>query len=133
MSRCAAAADPQLGGSAPGIGFAISSNRAKVVADQLIAGGKVTNSGRAYMGVQIQDSPTNGALVISVVAGGPADKAGIVAGDTITSIDAQQIPDSATLIEDTAAHHPGDVVKITLTHQNGTTATVSVTLGTLPS
>jgi len=128
-----AAADPQLGGSAPGIGFAISSNRAKVVADQLIAGGKVTNSGRAYMGVQIQDSPTNGALVISVVAGGPADKAGIVAGDTITSIDAQQIPDSATLIEDTAAHHPGDVVKITLTHQNGTTATVSVTLGTLPS
>jgi S1-C subfamily serine protease len=128
-----AATDPQLGGSAPGIGFAISSNRAKVVADQLIAGGKVTNSGRAYLGVQIQDSLTNGALVISVVAGGPADKAGIVAGDTITALDALQIPDSATLIENTAAHHPGDVVKITLTHQNGTTATVTVTLGTLPS
>ena len=42
-----AATDPQLGGSAPGIGFAISSNRAKTIADQLIASGKVTNSGRA--------------------------------------------------------------------------------------
>ena len=127
-----AATDPQLGGSAPGIGFAISSNRAKVVADQLIAGGKVTNSGRAYLGVQIQDARSGGALVMNVVSGGPADKAGIVAGDTITALDAQSIPDSATLIEDTAAHRPGDVVKLTITHADGTTATVTATLGTLP-
>ena len=127
-----AATDPQLGGSAPGIGFAISSNRAKVVADQLIATGKVTNSGRAYLGVQIQDGQSGGALVTSVVAGGSADKAGIVAGDTISAMDGQSIPDSATLIEDTAAHHPGDVVKLTLTHADGTSATVTATLGTLP-
>jgi len=130
-----AAVDQQLGGSAPGIGFAISSNRAKIIADQLIASGKVTDSGRAYMGVTVQDSRTNGALVVSVVAAGPAGKAGkagIVAGDTITAIDDKQVPDSSSLIEVTAGHHPGDVVKLAVLHQDGTTATISVTLGTLP-
>ena len=127
-----AAVDQQLGGSAPGIGFAISSNRAKAIADQLIASGKVTDSGRAYMGVTVQDSRTDGALVVSVVADGPAGKAGIVAGDTVTAIDDKQVPDSSTLIEVTAGHHPGDVVKLTVLHQDGKTATISVTLGTLP-
>jgi putative serine protease PepD len=127
-----AAVDQQLGGSAPGIGFAISSNRAKAIADQLIATGKVTDSGRAYMGVTVQDSRTDGALVVSVVAGGPAGKAGLVTGDTITAIDDKQVPDSSTLIEVTAGHHPGDIVKLTVLHQGGKTTTISVTLGTLP-
>jgi putative serine protease PepD len=66
------------------------------------------------------------------VADGPAGKAGIVAGDTVTAIDDKQVPDSSTLIEVTAGHHPGDVVKLTVLHQDGKTATISVTLGTLP-
>jgi putative serine protease PepD len=127
-----AATDPQLGGSAPGIGFAIASNRAKTIADQLIASGKVTNSGRAYMGVSLRDSFNGGALIVSVVPGGPAATAGLVAGDTVTSIDGTQVPDSSTLIEAVAADKPGDVVKLSVTHQDGTTATVSLTLGTLP-
>ena len=45
-----AATDQQIGGSAPGIGFAISSNIAKDIAGQLIAHGKVTNSHRAALG-----------------------------------------------------------------------------------
>ena len=128
-----AATDPQLGSAAPGIGFAISSNRAKVIADQLIASGKVTDSGRAYLGVTVQDAATtSGAVVVSVVSGGPADKAGLVSGDIITALDDRDVPDSSTLIEDTAALHPGDVVKLAVTHQDGTKATISVTLGTLP-
>jgi putative serine protease PepD len=127
-----AATDPQLGGSAPGIGFAIASNRAKTIADQLIASGKVTNSGRAYMGVSLRDSFNGGALIVSVVPGGPAATAGLVAGDTVTAIDGTKVPDSSTLIEAVAADKPGDVVKLSVTHQDGTTATVSLTLGTLP-
>jgi putative serine protease PepD len=127
-----AATDPQLGGSAPGIGFAISSNRAKTIADQLIGSGKVTNSGRAYMGVSLQDSQTNGAVIVSVQAGSPAAKAGVLAGDTVTAIDATPVPDSATLIETVAGHKPGDVVKLTVQRQDGTTAKLSMTLGTLP-
>jgi putative serine protease PepD len=126
-----AATDPQLGGSAPGIGFAIASNRAKFIADQLISSGKVTNSDRAYIGVELQDAYSGGALIARVSPGSPAAKAGLVAGDTVTAIDGTQVPDASTLIEATAAHKPGDVVKLTVQHQDGTTSTVSVTLGTL--
>jgi S1-C subfamily serine protease len=127
-----AATDPQLGGSAPGIGFAIASNRAKVVGDQLISTGKVTNSGRAYMGVSLQDSQTSGALIVRVQPATPASKAGLVAGDTITALNGEQIPDASTLIEMTAAHKPGDTVKLTVQHQDGTSSSVNLTFGTLP-
>jgi Trypsin-like serine proteases, typically periplasmic, contain C-terminal PDZ domain len=128
-----AVTDPQIGGSAPGIGFAISSNRAKVIADQLIAHGKVIASGRAYMGAQLADSRrVSGAIVYSVVAGGPAAAAGLVAGDVITAIDGTSTPDSAMLLDLVAAHKPGDVVKLSVQHQDGTTVTVSLTLGQAP-
>jgi putative serine protease PepD len=127
-----AAADPQLGGAAGGIGFAISSNRAKVIADQLIASGKVTNSGRAYMGVQLRDA-TNGPLIAAVTSGGPAGKAGMVVGDVVLSVDGTLTPDTSTLIDLVAARHPGDIVKIKVQHQDGTNGTYSLTLGQLPS
>ncbi len=126
-----AATDAQLGGSAPGIGFAISSNRAKTIADQLISSGKVTNSGRSYMGVTLSDA-TNGALIVSVVAGAPAATAGLVAGDVITAVDGTTIPDSTTLVDLMITHHPGDIVKLSVLHQSGTTTTVSLTLGQNP-
>jgi putative serine protease PepD len=125
------AADPQLGGAAGGIGFAISSNRAKIVADQLIANGKVTNSGRAYMGVQLRDG-TIGSTIVAMTAGGPAQQAGFVVGDVILSVDGTAIPDTQTLIETIAKYRPGDVVKIQVQHQDGTKATISLTLGQLP-
>ena len=125
------AVDPQIGGSAPGIGFAISSNRAKFIADQLIAQGKVVDSGRAYLGVQLADG-VNGPIVVSVSPGGPADGAGLVAGDTGVSIDGEATPDGATLIEAVAAHKPGDTVKLDIQRQDGTSATLSLTLGELP-
>ena len=127
-----AATDPQLGGSAPGIGFAISSDRAKTIADQLIASGKVTNSGRAYMGVQLRDG-TDGPVIVQVLSGGPADKAGLAVGDLVLSIYGTLTPDSATLIDAVAARHPGDTVQLKVQHQAGTTATISLTLGQLPS
>ena len=46
-----AASDPQLGGAAAGIGFAIPSNDVATIAAQLVANGKVVNSDRAYLGV----------------------------------------------------------------------------------
>ena len=127
-----AATDPQIGGSAPGIGFAISSNRAKFIADQLIGDGKVTVSKRAYMGVQLGDTQ-QGAVVYAVTSGGPADKAGLQVGDLVISLDGKAIPDSSTLIDDVASHKPGDVIKLAVQHQNGANATLSLTLGQLPS
>ena len=81
-------------GGYQGIGFAIPSNSAKIVMDELIKHGKVT---RGLLGVNIQDlneslaksfglSDTNGALVAQVIAGSPAEKAGIKAGDKIVKL-----------------------------------------------
>jgi len=126
-----AATDPQLGGSAPGIGFAISSNRAKVIADQLIATGTVTNSGRAYLGVSITDS-AQGVLVAQITAGGPAAKAGIVAGDLILAVGGQSTPDSATLLQVVSKLRPGDTTQVQVQTSSGTKSTVTLTLGQLP-
>src|SRR5436305_1719516 len=82
-----AATDPELGGSAaPGIGFAIPSNLVKDIATQIIRNGHVVNSRRAYLGVEIGDTNGVGVFVQSVTPGGPAAKAGLVAGDVIKSL-----------------------------------------------
>ena len=75
----------------------------------------------------------NGPVIVLVQSGGPAAVAGLAVGDLVVSIDGIPTPDSATLIDTVASHKPGDVVKLKVTHQDGTSATVSVTLGQLPS
>ncbi len=128
-----AATDPQLGGAATGIGFAISSNMVTDVANQLIATGKVTNSHRAYLGVTTVDAiGAPGAIVYSTAAGGPAASAGIARGDAITSINGKPTPDSATLAEVLAGLAPGQTVQVAIATSNGSTKTVTVTLGQLP-
>jgi serine protease Do len=103
-----------------GIGFAIPSNMAKSVMDQLITGGKVR---RGMLGVGIQPvtsdlaasmgmkQPT-GVLVNSVVAGSPADKAGIKAGDVIMTINGQQIHDPNVLRNQVAGMAPNTDVTV---------------------
>ncbi len=128
-----AASDPQLGGAAVGIGFAISSNMVTDVANQLIASGKVTNSHRAYLGVSTVDvTGAPGAVVRSVGAGTPAAAAGITRGDVITSLNGKATPDGATLGEVLAGLAPGQTVKVVVAKQGGSSTTVTVTLGQLP-
>jgi putative serine protease PepD len=127
-----AATNAQVGGSAPGIGFAISSNRARMIADQLIAKGKVTSSNRAYLGVQLRDG-TAGPVVVAMSADGPAAKAGIVVGDIVLALDATATTDSESLIDAIAGHKPGEAVMLKVQHRTGTVTTVSVKLGELPS
>src|SRR5215472_246494 len=65
-----AATDPQLGGAAAGIGFAIPSNVVTNIAHQLVATGKVTNSNRAYLGIKIADTgQSNGVDITQVLPG----------------------------------------------------------------
>jgi putative serine protease PepD len=127
-----AATDPQLGGSAPGIGFAISSDMATDIARQLIQNGHVVDSHRAYLGVQLSDVQVQGALVVSVVSGGPAARAGIAAGDLIVSIDGQPTPSSAAVSDLLASLSPGQAVTISFVQQSGGSQTVKVTLGQYP-
>ena len=132
-----AATDQQLGGAAPGIGFAISSDMVTRIARQLIATGQVTSSGRAALGVAVTTATTPdgtpaGAGVVSVTSGGPAAKAGIRPADVITAVNGTPTPDSQTLSAVLAGLHPGQAVTVRVTHPDGSTATVHVTLGQLP-
>jgi putative serine protease PepD len=102
-----AATDPQLGGgAAAGIGFAIPSNTVRDIATQLIGQGKVTNSHRAYLGVEVAATTSGGLLVTEVETGGPAAKAGIRAGELITTVDGAATPDPATLADVLAGLDP---------------------------
>ena len=115
-----AAADPQLGGAAAGIGFAIPSNVVTNIARQLVENGKVTSSNRAYLGIEIADSAEeSGVVVTKVLAGTAAAKAGIVAGDRITVLGATKTPTSTQLSTALAGLKPGQTVKVTVVHQDG--------------
>jgi S1-C subfamily serine protease len=125
-----AAADPQMGGAAAGIGFAIPSNVVSNIANQLVKSGKVTNSNRAYLGVKIADTgEQSGVYITQVLANTAAAKAGLKAGDSITAVNGTKTPDSSVLGTVLAGLKPGQTVKLTIMHQDGTSATVSLTLG----
>jgi putative serine protease PepD len=128
-----AALSPGTQAPAPGIGFAISSNRAKVIVDQLVRSGRVTNSGRAYLGVQSgSTSGGQGALVVQVVPGGPAAQAGITAGSLIASVAGKPTQTASELAEVLATLQPGQTVPVAVVRPDGSSATVNVTLGQLP-
>jgi S1-C subfamily serine protease len=127
-----AATDPQLGGgAAPGIGFAIPSNTVSLIANQLIQTGTVANSGRAALGAQVANTGGRGALVSSVVSGGPAAQAGITTGDIITAINGQSVTGLQAVADVLITLKPGQQVTVDIVHSDSTTATVTVTLGEL--
>ena len=122
-----------------GIGFAIPSNMAKAVMDQLLKTGKVR---RGMLGVTIQSVDADlasslnlpaarGAIVTSVQAGGPADKAGIKRGDVITAINKQPVIDNNSLRNVVASQAPGSTIEVTAM-RNGRDQNFQVALAELP-
>ncbi|WP_141578017.1 S1C family serine protease [Actinomadura sp. WMMA1423] len=134
----AAASDPQIGAAAPGIGFATPSDTVKRIVPQLIASGKVSNSGRAALGVAVrtivdpQTGRRSAVAVVEVQKGGGAAKAGIVPGDLILSVNGTATPDQTALTTVLANLKPGDTVKVEVQKSNGSKQQVQVTLGQLP-
>jgi len=122
-----------------GIGFAIPSNMAKAVMDQLLKTGKVR---RGMMGVTIQGIDADlasslnlpaakGAIVTSVAPAGPAEKAGIKRGDVILSINDHSIADSNALRNVVASNAPGTTVKVSA-FRDGSEHNFQVALAELP-
>jgi serine protease Do len=118
-----------------GVGFAIPSDSAKMVMDQLLKYGKVE---RGMLGVNIQDvtealaksfgrPDTNGALVSQVIPGGPAEKAGIKPGDIILDVNGTPITSSAQLKNLVGQTKAGSTAKVTVWRSNKT-QTLNVTL-----
>jgi S1-C subfamily serine protease len=115
------------------IGFAIPSNQVTAVARQLVATGSVTHTGRAYLAVTVSAGDNGGALIKSVVSGGPADKAGITAGAVIRSIGGHAVSDPDRLSQVLSGYKPGDKVSVSIDLPDGSSKTVTVTLGERPT
>jgi len=128
-----AATDTELGTTASGIGFAIPSNVVTDIASQIIKYGHVVDSHRPYLGIGPSDTMgATGVYVSTIAPGGPADKAGIKVGDVIVAINGSPTPTTSDLSTVEANLTPGQKVKLKITHQDGTTATVALTIGTYP-
>ncbi|MFW6692714.1 S1C family serine protease [Streptomyces sp. MAR4 CNX-425] len=121
-------------GGSIGLGFAIPINQADWVAGKLIETGEpvyaiigvsVDNS---YQGKGAKVSETESAAGAPVTPGGPADEAGLEAGDVITKLDDNIIDSGPTLIAQLWSHKPGDQVEITY-ERGGDEQTTEVTLG----
>jgi len=110
------------GGGNIGIGFAIPSNMAKNVMNQLISHGKVS---RGQLGVTAQYITSDlaaslglkqvqGVLVGGVSSGGPAEKAGIKSGDVILEVNGVAVNDVNSLRNQIAGTPPGNDVNLTI-------------------
>jgi len=127
-------------GGYQGIGFAIPSNMAKVVMDNLIKKGKVV---RGWLGVSIQPvtpdlarqfgiKEDKGVLIGDVVEEGPAEKAGIQRGDIIIEYDGKEVSDPSALRNSVAATAPGEKVSLKII-RDGKKLTFNVTIAELPA
>jgi Do/DeqQ family serine protease len=121
-----------------GIGFAIPSNMAKHVMDELRTDGKVT---RAQLGVSVQPVTSDlaeslglkdvgGALVGSVNPGSAADRAGLQRGDVIRSFNGVAVTDTNSLRNRVAESKPGSTAQVGVV-RDGKERTISVTLDEL--
>ena len=127
-------------GGSIGIAFAIPAETVKIVTPQLKDKGAVT---RGWLGVQMQPvtpdiaesleiKDVRGALVVDLEATSPAAKAGIAAGDVITSVDDEPIKQASDLARKVTKSAPGTQLRLGVFHR-GERKTASVTLGEMPT
>ena len=123
-------------GGSQGIGFAIPSNLARNVMEQLVKGGKVV---RGYLGVTLQDLTPElvdafklktraGALLSDVTFGSPASKAGLKSGDVLTDFNGAKITDMRQLKLTVANVAPGTEVPVVVL-RDGKSTEVKVKIG----
>jgi Do/DeqQ family serine protease len=126
--------------SGQGIGFSIPINEARSVMSQLIARGKVV---RGWLGIAIQDvtdelassfgvREREGVLVADVMKGGPAELAGLRAGDVIVELSGTKIREVPDLQRRVAAVAPGQTVAVGVVRDR-TPQQLKVRIGEMPS
>ncbi|GHJ50099.1 hypothetical protein Cs7R123_74410 [Catellatospora sp. TT07R-123] len=108
-----------------GVGFAIPSNKAKSVAEQIMNGKPVSHP---YLGVSVTAADTGGASVSAVTEGSPAAKAGLQKGDVVTKFAGRIINDSDDLVSAVQSGTVGQQVTVEFT-RNGEPMSATVTLG----
>lgn len=125
-------------GGFEGLGFAVPSNIAAHIAQELIKNGKVI---RGWLGVSLQSitpelaksfslSSNKGALVAEVIKGSPADHAGMKQGDVVIAYQGNPVDDPSSLRNSVSLAPVGSEVKLTVM-RNGAKQDVTVKVGSL--
>jgi S1-C subfamily serine protease len=138
-----------------GVGFAVPSDTARSVAEQLLQHGHAEHP---WLGVRVQEIdpevaavirglPSHGAAVVQVVKKSPAARAGLepgtrqvtvngvgmlIGGDVIEKVDGRTISSTAQLVDLVAQHKPGDTLRLEVA-RSGRSRTVDVKLGNVPT
>ncbi len=116
-----------------GVGFAMPSNTVAQVYNQLI--GPEHRVARGSIGIEFTAQPDpaiarvygNGVTISNVMAGSPADEAGLKIGDTITSVDGKDLKSGDDLVADIASRKPGSKAKMSFV-RNGKKEETTVTI-----
>ncbi len=118
-----------------GKGFAIPINQALAIADQIRArapSDTVHIGPPTLLGVGVaandQDSQVAGVVIRESLRGGPAEAAGLVSGDLLTSINGAPLDSATALTRILDTHYPGDVVDLTWVDRSGQQRTGKATL-----
>jgi S1-C subfamily serine protease len=114
-----------------GDGYAIPINKALLLAKQIMAGrssATVHVGSTPFLGLSVPAASdvSGGVGVSDVVSGGPADQAGIVAGDTITSVNGRAVSSFSALTKALLAYAAGATVTLGVVDQSGTSSAVAV-------
>jgi serine protease Do len=104
-------------GGSVGIGFAIPSEIAQRVVDELLAHGHVD---RGWLGVELDTTGHKhaGAAIASVNRGGPAARGGLRVGDVVTAINGERVDSTRELIRDVSAVVPGNTARLRVRRGN---------------
>jgi serine protease Do len=123
-------------GASAGIGFAVPSDLARPVIEQLLRGGRVE---RGWLGVSVGDveaqpgrPPRGGAQVLGVERGSPAARSGLRQGDVITAVDGARISNNRELVRGISAIPPGQNARLSLMRE-GRVMEITVQVGRRPS
>ena len=110
-----------------GVGFAIPVEQVKLTADQILRTGEARYP---VIGAKVStaDDGARGAEISEVLAGTPADEAGLEQGDVVTAIDETLVDNQIALIVAIRSHRPGDTVALTVARDDEE-LTIEVTLG----
>ena len=126
--------------AAENIGFAIGIDRARPVIEQAM---RDPDAPQPYLGVSLDNlTPVQagqlglpideGALVVDLAPGGPAEQAGIRPGDVIVRVAGQDVGSSEAIGGALQGHRPDEVIEVVVVHPTGAEEAFDVTLGTRP-
>jgi putative serine protease PepD len=108
-----------------GVGFAIPMEQVKVTAAQILRTGQAKYP---VIGAKVDTGGRNdGAEVVGVPSGTPADRAGLRAGDVVVAVDGKTVTDGISLIVAIRTHRPGETVTLTV-RRDGEVKRLRITL-----